>query len=555
VQGAAQPNRSEATTETRVERRAVSTRDVAPTTIVSPGDAIRADEIARVRLFAWMMIALAAFGVVLIFLLGGDPFAKQVFVGAEVICAVAYLSILWVSRNPERYSTNLIGIAAQFAVVAGIATIYYFGVFSPVSMVMALGIYVYALGGALGWSLAGTAVLAGGHGVMAGLIIAGAIDDRGLIRGDHLTARDQVAIQATVVALYFTSFYFGRLSRAKTLTTMTELDTAVREIAAREALVHEARMELDRAEWVEGPGRYSEHTFGSFRLGNVIGRGAMGEIYDAVNKATGEPAAVKLLHVHILNQTGHVERFFREASVAASVDSPHVARVLELVGVDGEVPYLAMERLRGRDLSQYLRDHEQLDVRQVVDLVQQVGRGLDAARAAGVVHRDLKPQNLFFAEQPDGSAVWKILDFGVSKLAGSGGTLTQGHVVGTPAYMSPEQARGGEVDHRTDLYALTAIAYRCLTGQPAFTARDVPTTLYRVVHAMPRRPSDVVDVNIDVERVLAIGLAKRASRRFDGATELADALVSAARGTLDPALRARADRLIEKRPWGEIERS
>src|SRR5690606_30037042 len=152
-------------------------------------------------------------------------------------------------------------------------------------------------------------------------------------------------------------------------------------------------------------------------------------------------------------------RFLREARAAASLRSPHVASLLG-VGTDGaSLPYLALERLRGQDLSQRLREQRRLSPPAVVELVQHAARGLDAAHAAGIVHRDIKPQTLFYARTPGGS-IWKLLDFGVSRFEDHQGTLTQGRVVGTPVYMAPEQARGEDTDHRADVYSLAAVAYR-----------------------------------------------------------------------------------------------
>jgi serine/threonine-protein kinase len=168
-----------------------------------------------------------------------------------------------------------------------------------------------------------------------------------------------------------------------------------------------------------------------------------------------------------------------------------------------------------------------------------------------VVHRDLKPHNLFLAEE-GGVFTWKLLDFGVSKLVDAGGTLTAGHVIGTPGYMAPEQARGEDVDGRADVYALAAIAYRCLTGHPPFTGKDVPSTLYDVVYKMPTRPSLLIaELHADVDRALALGLAKRPRERLASARELADALAAAVGGGLAPGLRVRADELVARHAWGQ----
>ncbi len=181
-------------------------------------------------------------------------------------------------------------------------------------------------------------------------------------------------------------------------------------------------------------------------------------------------------------------------------------------------------------------------------MAEHVALGLESARAAGIVHRDLKPHNIFFAEEAD-MRRWKILDFGVSKSGGSG-TLTQGHVIGTPAYMAPEQARGESVDHRADVYSLAAILYRAVTGHPAFTGKDVPTTLYEVVYRVPTQPTLLAQLPVDIDRVLALGLAKRAADRFETALELARWFAAAVESSLDPAQRRRADELIARQPWG-----
>jgi serine/threonine-protein kinase len=152
--------------------------------------------------------------------------------------------------------------------------------------------------------------------------------------------------------------------------------------------------------------------------------------------------------------------------VVKGLDSPRVVKVLAASDDAAPVPYLVMERLRGQDLAQLLRGGS-VSPHVLLAMLGQVGAALEQAWANGVVHRDLKPHNVFLCD--DGT--WKVLDFGVAALDEHSGTLTQGKVVGTPAYMAPEQARGEKVDHRADLYALAAIAYRWLTGAPCAAAR------------------------------------------------------------------------------------
>jgi serine/threonine-protein kinase len=253
----------------------------------------------------------------------------------------------------------------------------------------------------------------------------------------------------------------------------------------------------------------------------------------------------------VLAQPELVQRFVREAKIVGTLTVPNVVRVLEVSPPDAPLPYLAMERLVGHDLSQHLREHKRMSVRHVLTMLREIGAGLDAARAAGVVHRDLKPRNLFLARRGT-QETWKILDFGVARLAGED-TLTIDQIVGTPNYMAPEQANGAAVTHRTDLFALGVIAYRTLTGQPAFEGETTAEILYKVVHAMPPAPSQLAPLAPEVDWVLAVALAKEASDRFDSAAELAHALEDAARGHVEDALRSRAEYLLAKLPWAEME--
>jgi serine/threonine protein kinase len=345
----------------------------------------------------------------------------------------------------------------------------------------------------------------------------------------------QVICQCLVQLVLGGTFIVARAQRRSSLIALGELERAVRAVAQREALLEEAREELRRAVG-SGRGRFTDQTIGNYRLGDLIGRGAMGEVYEAVDPRVNQAVAVKMLSQASLGNAHHVERFLRELRTAATIDSPNVVRVLEI----GEqpLPHLVMERLRGRDLSAILRGKRALPTDRVVDLVRQVGAGITAAGAAGIIHRDLKPQNLFLS-----GTTWKILDFGVSRLADTSDTLTAGHVVGTPAYMAPEQARGAAVDHRTDLYALAAIAYRVLTGVSPFSGGEVAETLYRVVHTAPRRPSSLATLPDEVDLVLAIGLAKDPEARFTTAAEFAAAIAAAFDGTLDDDLRRRGEAL------------
>ena len=144
----------------------------------------------------------------------------------------------------------------------------------------------------------------------------------------------------------------------------------------------------------------------------------------------GERATVKMPLPEVIGKPTYVRRFLREVAIAASLDSPHVVRMLEVGDESAPLPYLAMELLKGEDLAQILRRRVRLDPTEVIELLSQIGAGLQVAADAGIVHRDLKPQNLFRAE--GARLTWKILDFGVSKLIEAGATLTHGEAIGTP---------------------------------------------------------------------------------------------------------------------------
>jgi serine/threonine protein kinase len=209
-----------------------------------------------------------------------------------------------------------------------------------------------------------------------------------------------------------------------------------------------------------------------------------------------------------------------------------------------------MELLRGSDLGALLRREYRMGVVEILEMAHDVAHALDAAHRAGVVHRDLKPQNVFRVNKttPDGPG-WKVLDFGVCSLPGSTGTLTDRELVGTPHYMSPEQAQGSKGDHRTDVFAMGVLLYRVLTGQLPF-AGEGHAVLYAVVNEAPLRPREIAPwIPPDVERVLAIALAKTPAERFDSAVELADALRAAVNEELPDETRVRADELLRRAPW------
>lgn len=527
------PNaRSKRSTESHATRYSTAT---------SPVEAMRLEELARTRIFLKVAILTSLSGLCLAVLQRGPAF-PAVLAGC-VITLTGSIWMLTIVRDTDSFSHRKIIVPALVIGIGSFGGVYYWGVASPVAAMITYGIYFFSLGANARVTFALYVVVSVLHAALILLIIGDVIVDRGIISIGHLRTFDQFGVLLVIEFLYFITFYTARTSQRVTLEHVSMLEQAVRGVAQREALLAEARAELDRALKIGGPGRFTDQQVGSFKLGVLIGRGGMGEVYEAQGPQ-GE-AAVKLLHPGTLSDPTHVARFIREAQTASKLDCSNVVRVLEVGTTAGEVPYLAMERLRGHDLAHQLRKQRRLKLDEARALALQIAEGLEAARIAGIVHRDLKPHNVFLGAE----GFWKILDFGVSKQGGSG-TLTKGHVIGTPAYMAPEQARGENVDHRADVYSLAAILYRSVTGHPAFTGKDVPTTLYDVVYRVPTQPSMLVQLSADIDRVLALGLAKEARDRFATARELATWFAAAITEELTPEQRRRADELLAKHPWG-----
>ncbi len=511
------------------------------TSIGSPIEALERDEMLRTRTFCLIVILLAIVGAATAVLIpGGNPDGVRVMLVACTAGLLAMAFLLYQTGDPVRYRRPWTSLVWFFPAVCVNAAVVFFGVFSPAMMLVVLGVYFVGLGKARRVALAAYAACAVIHLAAVAYVVAGGRDIGIMVPA--LSRTQQIVIEILVQFVLALTIIVARLSRRTALLAVGELEQAVRLAAHRQALLLEARDELERA-LRSKRGRFSDQTIGAYRLGDVLGRGAMGEVYAAVDTRSNVQVAIKLLSQASLGNATHVLRFFRELRTATAVESPHVVRVIE-VG-EQPVPYLVMERLEGRTLSEILREQRTLPPADVVELVEQVGIGVAAATAAGIVHRDLKPQNVFRDR-----ATWKVLDFGVARAIAHGDTLTANQIVGTPSYMSPEQASGGEVDHRTDLYALAAIAYRALTGHAPFQGKEVAETLYQVVHTRPVRPSLLApDLPPDVDLVLAIGMAARASDRFATADELASALRDAIAAHLPPITRARGAAILERGGW------
>jgi hypothetical protein len=503
--------------------------------VPTAADALDRSDLPRMRVFHIFGIFAPVGAIALSVLLGGDPLARTLFWIGGGVLALCNTGLVWLSTKEERWQPRPVGILWIFATTGALPSLYYFGPFSAVVMVLMLGTVFIALGRTRWTSRAVAGICIGGHVVVATPIILGWIDDVGVLSSIVADQQQLVIAEVLIVGFLISGYSLGRWARHTSGQALAELANAMRVIGDQQQALAEVKDDVARHKRAN-EGRWTGQTMGNFKLGLVLGRGAMGEVYEAT-AGDGRPAAVKLLGARTDGSTALVERFHREMTVAAKLSSPHIVRVHELSPPDAVVPYIAMERLIGSDLATRLRNEPRMPSDELVVMLDQVARGLEVARLAGVVHRDLKPHNLFHHE----GSTWKILDFGVSKLLGDEGTLTGEGIVGTPQYMAPEQASGGVVTHLADVYALGAIAYRCLTGRSPFKGKDVAELVYQVVHTPPVRPGLLGRVPSAVEDVLAIAMAKEPRRRFASAMLFVQAFVAARRGrpmVIDPPANA-----------------
>lgn len=517
-------------------------------------DVLMAEESDRTRGFASSAMALSALVAVSLPWLGGDPGARLACaVGVGLIFAVSAW-IRFVTRAGRHYKKWMLRTAAWVMTTAILGPEYFVGFFSPITVVLSLGIYYIGQAQAARTAVATSVWAIVGWAGGAALLATGQLADPGLFRMPVGQPRVQAFIIVAVACSLVATLLMAMLARSSMRRAIERSNEAVRIAQRQAAQLAEARNQLARAMRL-AVGKAGQHTgqmAGDAQLGVLIGLGAMGEVYEGKD-AKGQPVAVKLLHDASRREGTLLERFLREADICRQLDHPNLARVHGAGTMEGGAPYLTMERLVGDDLAGVLRDRGRVGLKQASEMCQGVAAGLEHAHAHGIIHRDLKPHNIFRTEKGRGAARWKILDFGISRRMDSEGTLTQEGVVGTPAYMSPEQARGLPLDARSDVFALAAVVYRALTGQPAFPGGDTPRIMFDVTYRQPQRPSSATrGLTTEVDRVLAIGLAKDPALRFESASALAEAMSTASGGRLDEGLRARADALLRVLPWGAV---
>ncbi len=272
---------------------------------------------------------------------------------------------------------------------------------------------------------------------------------------------------------------------------------------------------------------------GRYRIVRAIGSGGMGVVYEAVHDTLGQRLALKILNGDLARSADLAKRLEREAKTLARLESPHIARVIDVDVAPGAMPFMAMELLIGNDLDDEIVRRTSIPWREAVGWVLEACEAMRAAHANGIVHRDLKPANLFL-HQADGRRVVKVLDFGISKITAAQDvavTLTQS-VIGTPLYMSPEQmTRPREVDLRTDVWALGLVLYELVTGVAPFEA-ETPQAVAILIATKEPEPMSALMPGLPpgLDSVVLRAIRKAPAERFQSATELAEALAAVLQG-------------------------
>ncbi len=259
---------------------------------------------------------------------------------------------------------------------------------------------------------------------------------------------------------------------------------------------------------------------GRYEVLSVLGEGGMGTVYRVRHKALERPLALKALRRDLSKDDDLPIRFIQEAKAAAAVEHPNVVQITDFGTLATGQPYFVMELLEGDALSTLIREKERLSPSRAVGVSIQVAEALSAAHAAGVVHRDLKPDNVNVRRVGSHDVV-KVLDFGLAKLAGASRLTRAGMVFGTPHYMSPEQAAGEPSDHRVDIYALGVMLFEMLTGRLPFEADTFTGVLAMHMYMEPPSPSSIVGVPLGgVEEIVKKCMAKKPAERYATMTDL-----------------------------------
>jgi eukaryotic-like serine/threonine-protein kinase len=267
-----------------------------------------------------------------------------------------------------------------------------------------------------------------------------------------------------------------------------------------------------------------------YRLEQPLASGGMGAVWVARHTKLEVDVAIKFLKVVFADRSAAEARFEREAKAAAQLKSPHIVRIYDY-GVENDSPYMAMELLVGEDMSALIAREGRVSMERAADLAGQIARALAVAHEAGIVHRDLKPSNVFLARE-GGDEIVKILDFGIAKSTRDAGghETTSGTVLGSPIYMSPEQGRGGPIDHRSDLWSFGVLLFELVTGRKAFTGANAFDIYMKICSDKVPLASEIArDLPSAIDAFFERALSRDPVGRFASAREMAQAFMLLAR--------------------------
>ena len=284
---------------------------------------------------------------------------------------------------------------------------------------------------------------------------------------------------------------------------------------------------------------------GTYRIERLIGQGGMGAVFEATHLRLPRRFAVKVLKGEVLGEAEVFDRFRREAQIASALGDKHIVEVVDFNHTEDGSPYMVLELLEGEDLSGRLGRVGRMTLEQTVSVGAQIAGALETAHAVGIVHRDLKPANIFLTSDEGRDDFVKILDFGISKVLHDASVATRsGLVMGTANYMSPEQAEGrqSDLDARTDVFALGAILFECLTGRRAFEGPNIPGTIFQVCYGVPPPVrSFAPDAPAEIQAVIDRAMAKKRAERYPSAAELRADLLRLAGSPRTGSLAPKAD--------------
>ncbi len=270
---------------------------------------------------------------------------------------------------------------------------------------------------------------------------------------------------------------------------------------------------------------------GEYVVEAKLGEGGFGSVYRAVHPLIGKTAAIKVLNRQYSSNPQMVSRFIAEARSVNQIKNRFIIDIFAFGSLEDGRQYYVMELLDGMPMDVYLKERGRLTPEDAIPILRGIAKALDAAHANGVAHRDLKPENVFIVIDEDGTTSPKLLDFGIAKLLGESAAQHKtrtGTPMGTPSYMSPEQCRGKNVDHRTDLYSLGVLAHECLTGKLPFDGDDVMEILFKQINAeAPRMSATCPAVPASLDAPVLQMLEKDASKRPASASDAIDELAVA----------------------------